>query len=586
MPSTSATLSNISKLSEIQVSKLNGVGPKVAEKLTRLGINNVEDLLFHFPHRYQDKSRIQAIGSLRYGQTAQICARIEACDIVYGKRRSLLCRVSDDTGIMDIRLFYFSMAQKKQFIRGQYLQCYGQVSFVGRYYTMVHPEMKYLKDSSDPILQKNLQAFYPATEGLQQNRLSKIIAQALDYLDKVDINELMPDKWMQKHHFPDLKTSLKQLHQPPASISLNDLQNGSLSLVKRLAFEELVAQQVALKIIKSSNAGHSAINIPIAENQIQQFRQQLPFELTAAQDKVIATIQKDMNGTAAMMRLVQGDVGSGKTLVAAFALLSVLQAGKQGCFMAPTELLAEQHFKNFSLWFKPFNIEVCLLTSKLSKSNRTQILQQIQSGQSQLIIGTHALFQADVHYQQLALVIIDEQHRFGVEQRKQLLEKAYAANSNKFQPHQLVMTATPIPRTLTQIAYTDLDVSIIDQLPPGRQPVITSVISDEKREQVIEKVRNACREDKRQIYWVCTLIEESEEMQSQAAESTFQQLSEALPDVSVALIHGRMKSDEKQTIMLAFKQGKIDLLVATTVIEVGVDVPNASLMIIENPERL
>lgn len=565
---------------------LKGVGPKVAEKLAHLGITNLEDLLFHLPTRYQDRSRIHPIASLQHGQTAQIFGTIEASDIVFGKRRSLICKVSDDSGVIDIRLFYFSMAQKKQFVRGEYIQCFGQVSHFGRNFGMIHPEMTFLKHQDTPVLEEGLQAIYPTTEGLQQRTFKSIMQQALNYLKRNQITELLPQRWLKQLNFPPLADALQTLHSPPLEISLKSLEEGEHPLIQRLAFEELVAQHIALQKIKSQIQQHQAFPIPRAEKTTLQLENALGFKLTGAQQQVISEIHQDIARDYPMMRLVQGDVGSGKTLVAAFSMLSCVMAQKQAVLMAPTEILAEQHFKNFQLWFSPLKLEVVLLTSKMPAAEKREALEKIANGSANFILGTHALFQSQVSFAQLGLVVIDEQHRFGVEQRKTLLEKGYLANNNQFQPHQLIMTATPIPRTLAQTAFADLDLSIIDELPPGRKPITTVVISDSKRQQVIQRVQQACTQDDRQVYWVCTLIDESEELQCQAAEVTHKELQEALPDLQVGLIHGRMKSDEKQQVMNQFKQGDLHLLVATTVIEVGVDVPNASLMIIENPERL
>lgn len=575
-----------SKLASILVDTLKGVGPKVAEKLANLSIFNLEDLIFHLPLRYQDKSRIHPIVALRQGQMAQVFGVIEKAEISFGKRRSLVCKICDGSGVLEIRLFYFSMAQKKQFVIGEYLQCYGLVTHSGRSYSMIHPELTFLKDKSVPQLQHGLQAIYPTTEGLQQRSLSAMMRQALTALRQYSPTELIPEFWLQKLNFPQLAKALQMLHQPPLDISLTAIENGDHPLIKRLAFEELVAQHIALQKIKSQTRQHHAYPIFPAEQKQKALLSALPFQLTTAQTRVISEIQKDLARDYPMMRLVQGDVGSGKTLVAAFNILQVADKGLQSVLMAPTEILAEQHYKSFQQWFEPMNIKVVLLTSKMVASEKRFSLSQMASGEAKIIIGTHALFQQQVVFNQLALVVIDEQHRFGVEQRKTLLEKGRQANQGVYQPHQLVMTATPIPRTLAQTAYADLDLSVVDELPPGRKEIVTAVIADSKREQVIDRVRQAYHSDSRQIYWVCTLIDESEELQCQAAEITHQQLQEALPEMTVGLIHGRLKSEDKQQIMNDFKAGRINLLVATTVIEVGVDVPNASLMIIENPERL
>ncbi len=574
------------RLASISVDTLKGVGPKVAEKLAHLSIYNLEDLLFHLPLRYQDKSRINPIASLNQGQMAQVFGVIEEANITFGKRRSLVCKISDGSGLLEIRLFYFSMAQKTQFVIGDYIQCYGQVSHTGRSFGMIHPEIIFLKNKSEPYLQLGLQAVYPTTEGLQQRSLISMMKQALRELNQSSAAELIPEFWLQKLQFPSLAKALQMLHQPPLDISLNAIESGQHPLIKRLAFEELIAQHIALQKIKNQTQQYAAFPINLNKQKENSLLGALPFRLTTAQVRVISEIQIDMQRNYPMMRLVQGDVGSGKTLVAALNILQVADKNLQSVLMAPTEILAEQHYKSFKLWFEPMNFKVVLLTSKMNASDKRSALSEMASGQAKVIIGTHALFQQQVEFNQLALVVIDEQHRFGVEQRKTLLEKGRQANRGLYQPHQLVMTATPIPRTLAQTAYADLDLSVVDELPPGRKEIATAVIADSKREQVIERVKQAHHRDNRQVYWVCTLIDESEELQCQAAEVTHQQLQLALPEMTVGLIHGRLKSDEKQQIMNDFKSGLINLLVATTVIEVGVDVPNASLMIIENPERL
>jgi len=574
------------KLSQISVETLKGVGEKVAAKLAVLSITSLEDLLFHLPSKYQDRSRISPIGSLLHGQTAQVFGVIEAADIVFGKRRSLVCKISDSTGILDIRLFYFSMTQKKQFVRGQYVQCYGQVSHGGRKPAMIHPEIKYLKSNSTPTLSSGLQALYPTTDGLQQRTFQSLIKQALTFLDNQSVKELLPEKILQKLNFPPLADALKMLHSPPLDISLEDIQTGKHPLVQRLAFEELMAQHIALKLSKEKHQLQKGFPIKVSAPKHSLLEKQLPFQLTNAQQKVIKEINQDLSKPFPMMRLVQGDVGCGKTLVAAFAIRQIVNNNLQSALMAPTELLAEQHFDAFSKLFLPLDIKVTLLTSKMPSKQKNESLADIQSGESKIIIGTHALFQQQVMFSNLALVVIDEQHRFGVEQRKSLLEKSAKNNSETKHAHQLIMTATPIPRTLAQTAYADLDLSIIDELPPGRKEIETSVISDLKREPVIQKIKHACHQDKRQVYWVCTLIDESEELECQAAEASFAELSEKLPELKIGLVHGRLKSAEKNKIMADFKSNQLDILIATTVIEVGVDVPNASLMIIENPERL
>ena len=574
------------KLSTISVDTLKGVGPKVAEKLANLSIFSIEDLLFHLPNKYQDRSRVHPIGSLRQGENALVCGQIEAASIVFGKRRSLVCKISDGTGILDVRLFYFSMAQKNQFVRGEFLQCYGQATFVGRNYSMIHPEITYLKTREEPKLEPGLKAIYPTTVGLQQKTWSSMIEQSLTIMKRATVTELLPESWLTRLNFPPLTAALEMLHKPPLDMSLMSIQQGEHPLIKRLAFEELVAQNIVLQNTKQRIRKIAAFPIQSDSAHKRQLLSSLPFTLTQAQQRVVREIESDMERGFPMMRLVQGDVGSGKTLVAATAMFNTAATGKQAVLMAPTEILAEQHYKSFKSWSETTNLKSVLLTSKMPAKERKQALQEIADGSAQLVIGTHAVFQEQVSFHSLALVVIDEQHRFGVEQRKALLEKSHNNDQQNCRPHQLIMTATPIPRTLAQTTYADLDLSVIDELPPGRQPIQTVVMSEEKRAQVIERVKQSCVQDKRQVYWVCTLIEDSEELQCQAAEATFEALKEQLPELKIALIHGRMKPAEKQSIMASFKNAETDLLVATTVIEVGVDVPNASLMIIENPERL
>jgi len=573
-------------LSDISVTELKGVGAKVAEKLARLGIHSAEDLLFHLPLRYQDKSRITAIADLRSGEYAQIFARIEAADIVFGKRRSLVCKVSDGTGLLDIRLFYFSMAQKNQFKRGQYVQCYGLVNRIGRNYSMIHPQIRYLRDRDTPLLEEGLSPVYPTAEGLQQRTLAKIIEQALKLSEQYPVTELLPETIRTQQQMPALVDALKLLHHPPLELSLTALHQGDNPLLRRLAFEELLAQQLVLRRIRSQHQSQSAPSINFDPEKHQKLLSVLPFTLTAAQQRVVKEILADLQRVHPMMRLVQGDVGSGKTLVAFCAMLQAAASGYQAALMAPTEILAEQHAQSIGALCQQLGLKLTLLTSKMKSAVKKQALHDIRTGEAQLVVGTHALFQEQVQYHRLGLVVIDEQHRFGVEQRKTLLAKASQSLGHNLQAHQLVMTATPIPRTLAQTVYADLDLSVIDELPPGRKPIKTSVVSNEKRQQVVARIHSACTQDARQVYWVCTLIEDSEEMQAQAAEATFNELQSALPDLKIGLIHGRMKPEQKQQIMRQFKDGELQLLVATTVIEVGVDVPDASLMIIENPERL
>lgn len=563
------------------ITTLKGVGPALAEKLARLGILTVQQLLFHLPSRYLDRTRVQPIGGLQPGVSAVIEADIRAADVVYGRRRSLVCRVQDTTGTLTLRFFHFSAAQKQRLSAGSRVRCFGEARRGGSGLEMIHPEYEYLDGDSVKPLAGTLTPHYPTTDGLTQPRLRALMSEALTLLSVQPIDELLPPQVRQSLDQIPLAEALKLLHQPPADVNLQQLAEGVHPFQQRLAFEELLAHQLSMLQFRQRIRRQRAPTLQRDNRLSERFLQQLAFELTAAQARVDGEIAADLARPEPMLRLVQGDVGSGKTVVAALAALNAVAAGKQVAIMAPTEILAEQHRINFSDWLAPLGVATCFLSGRLKAREKREALAAIASGEAQVVIGTHALFQPEVAFDDLALAIIDEQHRFGVHQRLALGEKARSG----FTPHQLIMTATPIPRTLAMSAYADLDCSVIDELPPGRTPVATAVVSDQRREEVVERVRAACAQG-RQAYWVCTLIEESEALEAQAAEATAQLLSEQLPGLNVALVHGRLKNAEKEVVMTAFKTGEADLLVATTVIEVGVDVPNASLMIIENPERL
>jgi ATP-dependent DNA helicase RecG len=565
------------------VTSLSGVGPSLQDKLDRIGIRKVQDVLFHLPYRYIDRTRLSPIGALRSGHDAYIQGEIELTQVRFGKRRSLLCRISDGTGAIVLRFFYFSKSQEKGLQRGLTVRCYGQVRFGQSSLEMVHPEYRILKEYQTNELDEELTAVYPSTEGLQQNRLRKLTEQALFTLknDQNNLVELLPDTILKEQNLPTLADALSYVHRPPPDADIQSLLEGNHPAQKRLAFEELLAHQLSLLQLRQEFRKEQSPAFYPSERLVTEFLNNLPFELTNAQQQAFKTISSDLNKTEAMLRLVQGDVGSGKTVVAAMSALQAIEAGYQVAIMAPTELLSEQHYNNFQLWLEPLGMDVIFLTGKLKKSTRTEVETRLQDDTPVVVIGTHALFQDAVTFAKLGLIIIDEQHRFGVHQRLALLEKGQ--QHNKY-PHQLIMTATPIPRTLTMTAYADLDHTVINELPPGRKPINTSVISNERRDDVIERIHKVCKEG-RQVYWVCTLIEESETLQCETAIETADTLKEKLSDINVGLIHGRMKPAEKETMMQQFKAGKIDLLVATTVIEVGVDVPNASLMIIDNAER-
>jgi len=562
------------------LSELRGVGPKLEEKLNRLGIRHVEDLLFHLPLRYQDRTRISPIGGLRPGTEAQVEATIDYSEVVFRRRRALLCHISDGTGGLLIRLFHFSAAQKENLQRGRRIRCYGELRRGPKSLEMVHPEYQLMEEGEEPPLDEALYPVYPATEGLHQKSLVRLIDQALGRLENLE--DCLPADIMPDAGLPGLSEALSLVHHPLPSEPIQELLAGRHPAQQRLAFEELLAHQLSLGQLRQRARAHDAPILKPDGSLFKAFRESLPFELTKAQQRVIEEIAKDVEQPIPMLRLVQGDVGSGKTVVAAAACLMGIEAGFQVAVMAPTEILAGQHLEKFREWFEPIGITVAWLSGSMKAADRRAMNEQITSGRARIVVGTHALFQDEVAFHDLALVVIDEQHRFGVHQRMSLRDKG---RDGRVIPHQMIMTATPIPRTLAMTAYADLDLSIIDELPPGRTPVKTVAVVNSRRAEVVQRVQHACEEG-RQVYWVCTLIEESEALQCEAAEVTATQLTEALPNIRVGLVHGRMKSTDKEVVMQAFKSGDLDLLVATTVIEVGVDVPNASLMIIENAERL
>jgi len=568
----------MSELATIPVTALKGVGAALAEKLARVGLETLQDVLFHLPLRYQDRTRVVPIGSLRPGQDAVIEGIVAGADIVMGRRRSLLVRLQDGSGTLSLRFYHFSQAQKEAMKRGTQLRCYGEARPGASGLEIYHPEYRALTGEPAPV-EQTLTPIYPTTEGLTQQRLRNLSEQALSRLGPHSLPDWLPAELAREYRLGPLDQALRYLHRPPPDADLEELAEGRHWAQHRLAFEELLTHQLSLQ--RERVRAQQAPQLPPAKRLPQRFLANLGFSPTGAQQRVGAEIAYDLAQDEPMLRLVQGDVGAGKTVVAALAALQALEAGYQVALMAPTEILAEQHFLNFSKWLEPLGIEVAWLAGKLKGKARAAALEQIAGG-CPMVVGTHALFQDEVVFKRLALVIIDEQHRFGVQQRLALRQKGI---DGRLCPHQLIMTATPIPRTLAMSAYADLDTSILDELPPGRTPVNTLVIADSRRLEVIERVRIACNEG-RQAYWVCTLIEESEELTCQAAETTFEDLSAALVGLRVGLIHGRMKPAEKAAVMEQFKRGELQLLVATTVIEVGVDVPNASLMIIENPERL
>lgn len=573
--------------SEWPLTRLKGVGPRIAERLAALGIETVQDVLFHLPYRYEDRTRIVPMGTVRAGQAVVVEGLIEHSEVAFTRRgrsrRMLLCSIADGTGRLLLRFFHFNKQQQARLTKGARLRCFGDVRFGAKTLEMAHPEYSVIATDTVMAMDEYLTPVYPTTEGVHQTLLRKIADQSLALLAQAGVlDDYLPQPIRQRFSQTELSTALAYVHRPPPEASLEQLAEGRHPAQQRLAFEELLAQHLSLLQLRARARHQGGYVLESGNHLLHRFISRLPYSLTDAQLRVNQTILADLEQDKPMMRLVQGDVGCGKTVVAALACLKAVECGYQAAMMAPTEILAEQHYHSFRDWFEPLGIEVAWLSGKLKGSKRKAMLEQVASGVAAVTVGTHALFQAEVEFQNLALVVIDEQHRFGVHQRLALREKGTRQGR---QVHQLIMTATPIPRSLAMTAYADLDYSVIDELPPGRTPVQTVVLPDDRREDVIVRVKQSCMQGK-QAYWVCTLIEESDALQCQAAEDAAALLQEQLPELTIALVHGRMKADEKEAIMQAFKQGDVDLLVATTVIEVGVDVPNATLMIIENAERL
>jgi ATP-dependent DNA helicase RecG len=568
--------------SDAALTTLRGVGPALAEKLEKLGLYRVEDLLFLLPLRYEDRTRLVKIGALVTGSRSLVSGEVLLSETVYRGRRNLLVRISDGSGQLTLRFFHFSKQQQSQFTPGVTVSCFGEVRRGSGGPEMIHPEYRILREHQHTATNDSLTPVYPSTEGVQQGRLRNLTEQALLSMQKNPPAELLPSRITAKLDMPSLAEAIHYLHRPPPGADVELMLTGRHPCQQRLAFEELLAHYLSLRSLRALADTEAAPALTAGSAEVAQFMGDLPFTLTAAQDRVVNEILADLEKPHPMMRLIQGDVGSGKTIVAAIACIKAIACGVQAAIMAPTEILAEQHWRNFSEWFRPVGIEPAWLSGSQRAAPRRAALQAIRDGTAKLVVGTHALFQEGVEFQELAFVVIDEQHRFGVHQRMALRDKGVSADGH---PHQLVMTATPIPRTLAMAAYADLDTSIIDELPPGRQPVTTIAVPDVRRGEIVERVRSACASGQ-QAYWVCPLIEESDVLDYQAAQASYQALTEALPDIRIGLVHGRMRQAEKEKGMRAFKQGVIQLLVATTVIEVGVDVPNASLMIIENAERM
>ena len=566
-------------LSVLSVTQLPGVGPKQAEKFARLQIKTVQDVLFHLPLRYQDRTRELAIADLTPGTEVVCSGVVMSSEVVFRRRRSLICRISDGSGTLCLRFFNFNKQQQAALREGVRIRCFGEIRRGPQSLEIVHPEYRQVLDGQSVSVEQTLTPVYPVTEGLHQLSMRKVTSAALDYLQKTEISELLPEL----HGYAiSLKQALFTVHRPPPDVRVDELLQGQHPCVQRLALEELVAHRLSVQRVRAHARLQRAPAMQGSNGLRSKLLRSLPFELTSAQQRVIGEIEADLASVEPMLRLVQGDVGSGKTLVAAAAAAIAVDSGYQVAVMAPTEILAEQHLLGFAELFEPLGLKIGWLKGKLGARQKRDSLESIALGHTHIAIGTHALFQKDVSFSRLGLTIVDEQHRFGVDQRLSLREKGLSAG---LVPHQLTMTATPIPRTLAMTAYADLDCSVIDELPPGRQAITTVAVPSTRRREVIDRVACAITEG-RQVYWVCTLIEESEVLQARAAEDTLNELAELLTDVNISLVHGRMTGTEKDEAMRAFKNNETQLLVATTVIEVGVDVPNASLIIIENVERL
>ncbi len=563
------------------VTAMRGVGSMLAERLRRLGVTQIQDLLFVLPLRYEDRTQIFPLGSLQPGMRATVEGEVQLTEVIHRRRRQMLCKISDGSGFLTLRFFYFSAAQQNGLARGTRIRCFGEVRRGPLGLEIVHPEYRRQQEAAD-ALEETLTPVYPGTEGVAQTRMRALVNDALRELDNSAVQDWIPPEVLAPLGLPALKDALSYVHNPPREAELADLAAGQHPAQRRLAFEELLAHHLSLKLLKRAARTDPAWPLEDPDSLEKRFVESLPFALTGAQARALGEVNADLSNGQPTVRLIQGDVGCGKTVVAAAAAARAAGTGLQAVLMAPTELLAEQHWRNFCQWFHPLHLPVALVSGSQTARVRKSALETIASGEVRIVVGTHALFQEGIEFANLALIIVDEQHRFGVQQRLRMQEKG--RKHGRF-PHQLIMTATPIPRTLAMTAYADLDISIIDELPPGRTPVKTVVVPEQRRDEVVARIDQSAREG-RQAYWVCPLIEESDELRSQAAEETAAALAEALPNVHVGIVHGRMPSAKKDQAMLAFKAGKIQLLVATTVIEVGVDVPNATLMVIENAERM
>lgn len=563
--------------------QLPGVGPALAKKLSACGIETIQDLLFHLPYRYQDRTRITPIRYVRADDWCVITGRVCKVDVQQGKRMMLNCYVEDKTGVLKLRFFHFNRQQVLAFHKAPHIRAFGEIREFSGQLEIIHPEYKILNDDSDCTVEETLTPIYSTTNGLTQNKIRQLIQLALShYQEEIGSLEWMNDQTLEQHCLHPLPIAITNLHNPPPDSCIQTIENGTHPGLKRLVFDELLAQRLSMQFARQERAKRAAPTLTPADAHVETLLMHLPFSLTNAQHRVHDEIKLDLAKNKPMLRLVQGDVGSGKTVIAALAALHAIANGYQVALMAPTDLLSEQHAQTLTPWFEAMGIQVARLTGKIGVRERREVLNALATHQCQLVVGTHALFQEAVEFARLGLIIIDEQHRFGVEQRSQLQQKG---QTEQVMPHQLLMTATPIPRTLAMSQFAYMDLSVIDELPPGRTPIITAVLNQDKREPVIARLEAAIASG-RQAYWVCTLIDDSEKLQCMAATETCERLQAQLPHVRIGLVHGRLRASEKEQTMEAFKQGELDLLIATTVIEVGVNVPNASLMIIENAERL
>ena len=563
------------------IQNLKGVGPKGASSLNNLGIFSISDAAFHLPFRYEDRSFITPIGEATFQNTVLIEGEIMKSTVVFRGRRMLFSEIYDGTGKLTMRMFNFAMAQHKALEEGKMIRCFGAITPGPNGKQMIHPQYQVFEKDEAVEIEKNLTPIYPTTSGLQQNKLKKIIESSLDFCEK---NNLLQEESKNQNYseYGNLLQTLKFLHKPPVETDLGELIEGRHPAQKKLIKEELIAHMLCAGILKNELEGRIGPSMLEKSEYEKDFLNSLPFDLTGAQLNVWEEIKNDLMAKTPMRRLLQGDVGSGKTLVGALASLHSKSNGWQTALLCPTEILAEQHFNSFNGWFESIGVRVQLLTGSTKAKERKILIKDLAEGKIDILVGTHAIFQLGVEFKNLGLTVIDEQHRFGVHQRFSMLEKGGLENQS---PHQLIMTATPIPRTLAMTVYGSLETSVIDELPPGRNPVKTSSRPDSFREKVIKRVEEVCLTGKR-AYWVCTLIEDSDELEAQSAEELFKEISHSLPKIKVGLVHGRLKKEQKDLVIDKFRKGVLQLLVCTTVIEVGVDVPEATLMIIENPERL